>query len=752
MIAFFIALTAAASPLPTPQSSDDTVLLGEAAFELALPMPTAASDALAARDHGAAGGELGRLDRGPLTKQQQHDLGFLRAWVAIRGKKADSALIHLADVEASRTAPDSYRWLTIGEIHLANRDLHQAADAFRKIPADQPIAARAKLQLAAAHQQSGATREALTLYADLANREDPAESGEIALWALAQKKGLSNPAARPLLLRLWMHYPLSAAAKSANTALMAHHKKPSADEYGTRAIRLMELGAWSSVNGTVAPRVQQFPLTTEMGCAVQYAHGRSLFKRNQVTAASAVLTRVGTQCVRLNPEVGPKALYIAGKSFDRKKEWASAAATYQQIPELYPTHSMADDGYALGGIAWVEAEQPAQAIELWTRQADAYPTGDMAGEGFWRLAWMAYLSGDPETAIDVAERMVREVPIHVDPVHVMGARYWSSRWRIYPDVEHPDVQSPDTESVNAGIAGLISLVNDHPAGFYSLLAAARLAELDPTSLSAASTPPIAEAGNTWTVRKDFFTHPATQRGLALARLGLTQEAMAEFAELGSKLTPSEVAIVTHIQSKAHPYRAHDRLHRALLHHPPSTLGPDRDRIMLAALPNHYFDTITEVTEDYEFDPRVFHALVREESSFNTDIRSWAGARGLSQVMPATGKRVAGWLGLSFSTKKLHDPQTNLAIGSRYLHYLFDHFDNNPFLAVAGYNAGEGNVGKWVKRFGNRPSDEFIEHIPFRETRHYVKRVLGTYQAYRVIRGPDPSLPKWVHTNHRVVSP
>lgn len=752
MLALFFALSAAASPLRAPQSSDDTVLLGKAAFEATLPLSSAAAEALIARDHGAASAALDQVDAAVLTKQQQNDLGFLKAWVSIRDNRADDALAHLADVEASGTAPESYRWLTVGEIHLANRDLHNAADAFQKIPESEPIAARAKLQLAAAHQQSGATKEALSLYADLANRDDPAESGEIALWALAQKRGLSNPTARPWLLRLWMHYPLSSAAKSANTALMAHHTKPSADDYGTRAIRLMELGAWSAVNGTVAPRIQQFPLTTEMGCAVQYAHGRSLFKRNQVTAASTILGRVGTQCHRLNPTVGPKALYIAGKSFDRKKEWASAAEVYQQIPELYPTHSMADDGYALGGIAWVEAEQPSQAIELWNRQADAYPTGDMAGEGFWRLAWMAYQNGNPQTAIDVAERMVREVPLHVDPVHVMGARYWSARWRIYPDVEHPDVPSPDSESVAAGIAGMVSLVNDHPAGFYSLLASARLAELDPDSLRAIPTPALAEAGTTWTVRKDFFAHPAVQRALALARLGLTQEAMAEFAEVGSELTPSEIAIVTEVQSKASPYRAHDRLHRALLHHPPSTLGPDRDRIMLAALPDHYFDIITEVTEDYEFDPRVFHALVREESSFNKDIRSWAGARGLSQVMPATGKRVAGWLGLSFSTQKLHDPKTNLAIGSRYLHYLFDHFDNNAFLAVAGYNAGEGNVGKWIKRFGNRPTDEFIEHIPFRETRHYVKRVLGTYQAYRVVRGPDPSLPTWTHTNHRVVEP
>lgn len=743
---------ALAAPLPAPEANDATILMGPALFAAEVPLSTAASKALSKRDHAAAVTALKGIDPTAFTGPQSSALGFLKAWSLIRSNRATEAQTLLGHIEASTTVPDGYRWLTIGEVHLANGALHKAAESFQRITPDEPIADRAKLQLAAAHKKSGATKKALELYAELAQRDDPADSGEIALWALASKRGLSNPSAVPWLRRLWVHYPLSSAAKSADSALKAHHGTIRTEDYADRAVRLMELGAWSAVNGTVSPRIAQFPLTTTQGCEVQYAHGRSLFKRNQVTAASSVLSAVGKKCATLAPEVGPKALYIAGKSFERKKHWAQAASVYQLIPVLYPEHSMADDGYALGGIAWVEAGQPAQARGLWTKQADTYPTGDMAGEGFWRLAWSAYQSGDTSKAIDWAERMEREVPLNVDPTHVMGARYWSARWHLYPDVQHPELLSPDAEAVTSGIDGLVSLITDHPAGFYSLLAAARLAELAPESLAAIPAPSAASAGETWTVRKTFFEHPATQRALNLARLGLPQEAMSEFRTLGKNLTPSEIAIITQVQASYDPYVAHDRLHRALLHHPPSSLGPDRDRVMLEALPNHYFDTIELVTENYDFDPRIFHALVREESSFNKDIRSWAGARGLSQLMPATGKQVAGWLGISVTKSKLHDPETNLKIGSRYLHYLFDHFDNNPFLAVAGYNAGEGNVGKWVKRFGNIPTDEFIEHIPFRETRHYVKRVLGTYQAYRVIRGPDTHPPQWDHTNHRVVDP
>ena len=95
-----------------------------------------------------------------------------------------------------------------------------------------------------------------------------------------------------------------------------------------------------------------------------------------------------------------------------------------------------------------------------------------------------------------------------------------------------------------------------------------------------------------------------------------------------------------------------------------------------------------------------------------------------------------------------DPLSNLRIGSRYLEYLRKYFKGNMFLAVAAYNAGEGNVGKWLKNKGNLPTDEFIESIPFRETRGYVKRVLGTWQTYRMIRHEDNLFADWHSFNHQ----
>ena len=214
-------------------------------------------------------------------------------------------------------------------------------------------------------------------------------------------------------------------------------------------------------------------------------------------------------------------------------------------------------------------------------------------------------------------------------------------------------------------------------------------------------------------------------GIALSRLGLRQEALAEFRRAPYKeLLQSEAALLGKIRWAAAtssapmmPFRWPDDDANEKL------LRSERGDFLRQAYPSRYYEEVQVATEAYSWDARIFHALVREESNFNPKIVSWAGARGLSQLMPRTAQRVAAWLNLTYSKARLFEPAYNLAIGSRYFHFLMERYNNNPFLAMAGYNAGEGNVGKWRRRFGDRPTDEWVELIPIRQTRHYVKRVL-----------------------------
>ncbi|HEY6008063.1 MAG TPA: lytic transglycosylase domain-containing protein, partial [Geobacteraceae bacterium] len=105
-------------------------------------------------------------------------------------------------------------------------------------------------------------------------------------------------------------------------------------------------------------------------------------------------------------------------------------------------------------------------------------------------------------------------------------------------------------------------------------------------------------------------------------------------------------------------------------------------------------------------------------------------RGLMQFIPTTAKTVAGELGLvDFRQEMLFDPPTALRLGARYLRGLLDRFGGDVVCAVAAYNAGEVAVEQWRKRWGELPPAEFVETIPYRETRHYVKKVLTMLDAY-----------------------
>jgi len=135
-------------------------------------------------------------------------------------------------------------------------------------------------------------------------------------------------------------------------------------------------------------------------------------------------------------------------------------------------------------------------------------------------------------------------------------------------------------------------------------------------------------------------------------------------------------------------------------------------------------------------------VARQESRFQIDAVSSAGARGLMQLMPATAEETAGKLGVDYSKSRLtSDAEYNALLGSTYLKAQLERFDGSLILAAAAYNAGGGNANKWMRTFGDPRSDTidpvvWIELIPVLETRTYVKRVVGNYLVYRARFGKD----------------
>ena len=152
---------------------------------------------------------------------------------------------------------------------------------------------------------------------------------------------------------------------------------------------------------------------------------------------------------------------------------------------------------------------------------------------------------------------------------------------------------------------------------------------------------------------------------------------------------------------------------------------------------------TELMAPVSLDLSLLHAIASRESIFVLDAKSSKGALGLMQVLPATGERMARQLGIDWDEERMtRDAGYNFTIGAAYLDQLATRFDGNLLLAIASYNAGPGNIDRWVADFGNpsNPSvdaEVWVESIPFRETRNYVKDVLARYNLYRAFMSEKP---------------
>jgi peptidoglycan lytic transglycosylase len=158
------------------------------------------------------------------------------------------------------------------------------------------------------------------------------------------------------------------------------------------------------------------------------------------------------------------------------------------------------------------------------------------------------------------------------------------------------------------------------------------------------------------------------------------------------------------------------------------LGPDAVREL--ALPLRHDDIIRQQAADKDLDPALIAAVIYEESRFR-DQTSHAGARGLMQITPETADAIAKHSGgTRFRHSDLSSPQINISYGAYYLRLLIDHYGGNETLAIAAYNAGIGNVDRWVAEAGGPDSFDRAADIPFPETRAYVENVMDSRQAYR----------------------
>ncbi|MFT9848294.1 lytic transglycosylase domain-containing protein [Aneurinibacillus sp. REN35] len=153
----------------------------------------------------------------------------------------------------------------------------------------------------------------------------------------------------------------------------------------------------------------------------------------------------------------------------------------------------------------------------------------------------------------------------------------------------------------------------------------------------------------------------------------------------------------------------------------------------AMYPVYYKEQISKSSQQYDVDPYLVMAIIQIESKFDKSRVSKKGAVGLMQVMPMTAQWAIEKTKLSpMATEYLDEPDTNILLGTWYVSFLSEMFHGNPYAVIAAYNAGPGNVKKWIQQGIWDGTSEHLSQIPFGETRHYVQRALYYKQRYEKI--------------------
>ncbi|MCL2382731.1 MAG: lytic transglycosylase domain-containing protein [Oscillospiraceae bacterium] len=150
-------------------------------------------------------------------------------------------------------------------------------------------------------------------------------------------------------------------------------------------------------------------------------------------------------------------------------------------------------------------------------------------------------------------------------------------------------------------------------------------------------------------------------------------------------------------------------------------------------PITFSEYVERFSEEFDVDPLLMYSIIRAESGFELRSRSEVGAVGLMQVMEETGIEVAELLEIDlYDLDLLYDPEINIRIGIAYFRMLMDIYDNNILLAILAYNAGMGNVNRWIEDGTIKETGEDLENVPFPETNMYIRRVLRNHRMYQVL--------------------
>jgi soluble lytic murein transglycosylase len=674
--------------------------------------------------------------RGLLTPPWQRRLPFLLAFAYFQSGDYNRAVLHFERVRESYPELRDYTLWYLGEGLRRLDRLPSARTAYQWLLDAFPNSLHrpeALFQAAEVSARLGDLPRAADLYTRY-QQEQPegVHRGEVLIRLGMVQRDLGNPAAALRAWRyLWVEHPEDPAAaqvpeleKTLPPSFMA--PAVAAEDLYRRAQRLYRLNrhrdALQAFNLALAAASDQ-PLSTE----VLYQIGTSQYHARD--NAAAVTTFQTIYAVAPRGELAPAALLMQGRVYLRLEADAEFLRTARTLMDGFPGSKQADEiGYLTGHFYRNRGRVP-EAMRAFQQIVDQGKMSEYADDAWWYLGWLHYGLGEYDRAAQTWGKLLKAIP---SSGLAPDALYWQGR-----AFERAGRQSEAR-------APYERLRTSYRQAFYGHLATARLGGHSAWAWEAKQLNGSARMASSATAIPDGLP---TDESNSHALRGRELWAMRLFAGAGEELEAASTQGVHALIWQARAAQAfhwageHHRAMRILRRHGKPTLahalGLSVAELQEMLYPLGALQRLP--TSDFAgLDPLFVGALIMAESDWNPRAFSRVGARGLMQLMPDTGRRVAESIGAPVSSDdQLFDPTLNLKVGLTYLGELSRRFEGRLPLVLASYNAGEDQASKWWSKRAGDDIEEFIANIPFRETRRYVQRVYVYYAEYQHIYRDSP---------------
>jgi soluble lytic murein transglycosylase len=405
------------------------------------------------------------------------------------------------------------------------------------------------------------------------------------------------------------------------------------------------------------------------------------------------------------------AFSVMAHSWWRSGDTDQARTFFERLTRQFPSSDLAPEAMFDIGRTYEDDGDYASARSAYHQMVARYPDSDYGADGHFRAAFMLYMMkqyGQAASEFAVGESQ------YAEPSQRDMFAYWHAR-SLEQDGNTAQAQADFTQ-----------LAKSTASNYYPALAAMRIQPVS-VSLAAANAPdPIAYDAPAVSdpVAQFHLTRVVMLRSLGLRELEAPElRALTDYAAANPSLRQFMLA----------EYGAAGAWYEGIVAATKLSTRGEIDEAMAERMryPRAYWDLIASSAERSSLDPFLVLSLTRQESLFNPKARSGSDARGLMQLLPSTAERWAPDAGLEPTDLNLYQPDTNVAVGTAYLKNLFAMFNGNAFKAVAAYNGGEHAVAGWAAKY-NGDDDQWVENIGYRETRDYVKKVVGGLREYRLL--------------------